>query len=76
MASIHITELIRLLADRGEEDVRWGSMFLEIRFDDAKRVSGPPDSEFRNKVLTVDCPYGHVTITFDDEGLLKSLDVS
>ncbi|MCP4305071.1 MAG: hypothetical protein GY788_09395 [bacterium] len=76
MASIHLTELTRILADRGEEDVRRGSMFLEIRFDDPTRSPGPEDPEFRNKVLTVDCPYGLVTITFDDEGLLRSLDVS
>ncbi len=76
MASIHVTELIRILADRGEDDVRRGSLFLEIRFDDPGRDSGPPDEEYRNKVMTADCPFGVVTITFDNEGLLRSIDVS
>lgn len=30
----------------------------------------------KTKVLTADCPYGTVTIEFDHEGQLKSIDVS
>lgn len=79
MASVHVREIQEFLRGRGEEDaVRDGSggFFLEIRFDDAARRGGNRDPEFQNKVMTVDSPQGTVTITFDDEGLLRSLDIS
>jgi hypothetical protein len=34
------------------------------------------ESEMRNKVITADSPQGTVTITWDDAGLLRSLDIS
>jgi len=80
MATIHIEEIQKLLAERGEKDAQpWsgGGYFLEIRFDDSLRP--PPvavDQEFANKVITADSPFGHVTIQFDSHGQLKSIDLS
>jgi hypothetical protein len=34
------------------------------------------DEEMKNKVISADCPFGNVVIVFDDEGLLKSIEVS
>ena len=79
MASIHVTEIQRLLAERGEPDASaWspGGFFLEIRFDEPGQASGPADPEFANKVLSVECPFGSVVIQFDESGQLRSLDIS
>ena len=79
MASIHITEIQRLLAERGESDAAPGSadgFFLEVRFDEPGSPAGVVDPEFQNKVLTADCPFGSVTIQFDQEGQLRSIDLS
>ena len=79
MASIHITEIQKILASRGEVDSQKGSkegFFLEIRFDDPLRNAKGVDKEFVNKVITADCAYGSVTIQFDEKGELKSLDLS
>lgn len=79
MASIHISEIQRLLAERGQRDAEPDAQegfFLEIRFDDPERASGVVDPEFQDKVLTADCPYGSVTIEFDHQGQLKSIDLS
>jgi hypothetical protein len=79
VASIHLTEIQRLLAERGEMDAEphsEGGYFVEIRFDQPGPSSGPVDPEFQNKVVTVDCPYGTVTIQFDHEGQLSSIDVT
>jgi hypothetical protein len=56
MATIHITELQRLLIERGQPDARQS---LEIRFDDSARQAVSDfavDEEFKDKVLSVDCP--------------------
>jgi hypothetical protein len=79
MATIHITEIQRMLAERGEKDaLPWasGGYFLELRFDDHKRVGGPVDEELKNVVITAECPYGSVTIMFDELGQLRSVDLS
>jgi hypothetical protein len=81
MATIHITEIQRILAERGEKDaLPWGSSegyFVEIRFDDPHaHASTVADEELIDKVITADCPYGSVTIQFDDRGQLKSIDLS
>jgi hypothetical protein len=81
MASIHITEIQRYLANKGAKDALVDQsykegFFLELRFDDpASRPSGVVDEEFKDRAITVDCPYGTVTILFDSEGLLKSLEL-
>jgi hypothetical protein len=78
MATVHIREIQDWLAARGEKDALPGpgGMFLEIRFD----VDGPRpeavDEEFAGRALTVDSPQGSVTITFDEAGHLRSLDIS
>lgn len=57
-------------------DGKDASEFLEIRFDNNhKTPSNSVDEEFVNRVITVDCPYGSVTIIFDEYGCLKSLDI-
>ncbi|MEX0789213.1 MAG: hypothetical protein WD178_00390 [Actinomycetota bacterium] len=78
MASVHIHEIQKWLASRGRADALPGGagMFVEIRFD----VDGPLpksiDQEFAGRSLTVDSPQGTVTITFDEVGQLRSLDIS
>lgn len=79
MASIHITEIQRLLLQQGQADAvpgGDGGFFLEVRFDEPGRSTGVVDPEFQNKVLTADSFYGTVTIQFDDEGQLRSIDLS
>lgn len=80
MATIHISEIQRILAERGDKDaVPWGSSegyFIEIRFDDPSKRSKVVDEEFRDKIITAECAYGSVTIQFDEEGQLKAIDLS
>ncbi|MFQ6293146.1 hypothetical protein [Yersinia enterocolitica] len=82
MAKIHIEEIQKYLASRGEKDVlphvnNGEGYFLEIRFDDqTQSASHCIDEELKNKVITADCPYGMVTIIFGDDGQLVSLDLS
>jgi hypothetical protein len=82
VASIHIEEIQSILASRGEKDAlphqeNGEGYFFEIRFDKPNRKpSGIVDDEYKDRVITVDCPYGTVTILFDEEGQLKSIDLS
>lgn len=81
MASIHISEIQRLLVERGQPDAMpWGAagvgFFLEIRFDAPGEPRGFVDPEYQDKVLSVNSVYGFVIIQFDHEGLLKSIDIS
>ena len=78
MASVHIREIQRWLAESGQTDAVPGSggMFVEIRFDDPELRVVAPDAENINRVLTADAAQGIVTIVFDSAGLLKSLDIS
>ncbi len=79
MATVHVGEIQRWLSERGQPDAEPGSggMFFEIRFgEDGSEASGVVDPEFAGRVLTVDSPQGVVTITFDDAGMLKALDIS
>jgi hypothetical protein len=69
---IHITELQRMLREKGVEDAR---DFIEIRFDMPGVRSSVVDEEMKNKVISADCPFGNVVIVFDDEGLLESIEV-
>ncbi|MBV1928597.1 MAG: hypothetical protein KUG81_03695 [Gammaproteobacteria bacterium] len=81
MATIHIKEIMEYLAEKGEGDSlpnqgNPDGFFLELKFDDptGKKV-GVIDEEFKDEVITVDCPYGTVTILFDDEGQLKTIEL-
>ena len=82
MAKIHIEEIQKYLAARGEKEAlphvnNGEDYFLEIRFDNQKqKASLFIDEELKNKVITADCPYGMVTIIFGDDGQLVSLDLS
>ncbi len=81
MASIHISEIQKILFDRGELDAYpppkgQGGFFLEVRFDSPDRNTGVVDEEFKDKVLTADCAFGVVTIQFASNGELQSLDLS
>jgi hypothetical protein len=79
MASIHISEIKKILASRGEADAKGGpgeGFFLEIRFDGPPRKTNLVDKDLKNKVITAECSYGSVTIQFDEKGELKSLDLS
>ena len=80
MASIHVRDLQKILFERGELDaypppVGQGGFFLEIRFDDDTH-NPVIDDEYRNKVITTDCYLGTVTIQWDSNGELRSLDIS
>lgn len=43
--------------------------------DPEGKKSGVVDEDFKNEVITADCPYGSVTILFDNEGQLKSIEI-
>ena len=82
MATIHIKEIQKILASKGEADAlphqnNGEGYFLEIRFDGpALEGAKPVDEEYKNKIITVDCPHGTATIVFDEFGMLKALDLS
>lgn len=82
MATIHIKEIQQILANRGEVDAlpnknNGEGFFLEIRFDaPSSERAKSVDEEYKNKIMTVDCPHGMVTMVFDEFGALKSLDLS
>lgn len=82
MAVIHIEEIQKILAERGGEDAllhqnNGEGYFLEIRFDrDNDASTEVVDAEYRDKVITLDCPYGMVTILCDEQGQLKSIELS
>jgi hypothetical protein len=79
VATVHVTEIQKLASDRGERDAvpgASGGYFLEIRFDDPTHSPGVVDADLRNRTLTADCPYGNVTILFDANGQLRSIDLS
>ena len=80
MATIHLSEIQKILADRGEKDALPNPTeghFVEIRFDDPEYSKNLEvfDEEFKNKVITADCSFGTVTIQFDAKGQLESLDI-
>jgi hypothetical protein len=70
---MHVTELQRLLIERVQADAQ---QVVEIRFDNPAarqvRPDYPVDEGFRNKVLSVDCPYGSVVIAFDEHNELRT----
>jgi hypothetical protein len=79
MATIHISEIEKILRERGAEDIlRDGSgFFLEIRFDPPPDVRRQVvDLEMKDAVITSNSEYGFVTIQFDRYGELKSIDIS
>ncbi|WP_123723009.1 MULTISPECIES: hypothetical protein [Pseudomonas] len=82
MASIHIEEIQKILSAQGNKDAlpnqdNGEGYFLEIRFDKLnRRISGVVDEEYKNRVITLDCPYGTVVILCDGEGQLKSIELS
>jgi hypothetical protein len=77
MATVHVRDIMRWLTSKGETDAEpWSSdYFFEIRFDE-ESAPVTNDADFAGKVITVDAPQGTVTITFDDHGQLRSLDIS
>lgn len=82
MASIHIEEIQKILSAQGSKDAlpnqdNGEGYFLEIRFDSSTRKpSGIVDDEYKDRVITLDCPYGTVIILCDGEGQLKSIELS
>ena len=78
MATVHIDDIRRWRSELGDRDALPGpgGSFFEIRFDSDQVVPTSSDSEYVNQVLTVDSPQGIVTISFDRNGWLKSLDIS
>ncbi|MDZ5436289.1 hypothetical protein T3H00_26940 [Pseudomonas fluorescens] len=82
MASIHIEEIQKILFAQGNRDAlpnqaNGEGYFLEIKFDcPARKDLGIVDEEFKDKVITLDCPYGTVVILCDGEGQLKSIELS
>lgn len=82
MASIHIEEIQKILFAQGSKDAlpnqdNGEGYFLEIRFDSSSpRSSGVVDDEYKDRVITLDCPYGTVVILCDGEGQLKSIELT
>ena len=78
MASVHIDEIRQWRAAAGDSDATRSSSgsFFEIRFDSPAPKPAQPDTEYVNQVFTVDSPQGVVTITFDENGWLKALDIT
>lgn len=81
MATIHILEIQKILANQSQKDAlpypgEGKGYFIEIRFDDPTKSANVVDEAFKNKVITADCPYGTVTIQFDKFGQLRSIDLS
>ena len=79
MATVHIAEIQKILADRGDKQaLPWaeGGYFLEVRFDDPSKTAAVVNEDLKNKTITADCPYGFVSIRFDEWGMLKSIDLS
>lgn len=82
MASIHIEEIQKILFAQGNKDSlldqdNGEGYFLDIRFDSSTRkASAIVDEEYNDKVITLDCPYGTVVILCDEEGQLKSIELS
>ena len=82
MASIHIEEIQKILSEQGNKDAlpnqaNGEGYFLEIRFDSpTRKASGMVDDEYKDSVITLDCPYGTVIILCDGEGQLKSIELS
>ena len=79
MAQIHITEIIKYLdlkrSEQAGQDKDKG-FFLELMFNDLSgKKAGFIDEELKEKVITADCSYGGVTILFDEEGQLKTLEI-
>ncbi|MBK7705471.1 MAG: hypothetical protein IPJ30_06735 [Acidobacteria bacterium] len=69
MATIHISEIQKLLAERGrvgcDFPIRPVDDFLEIRFDDPASKTSVIDKRVKDAVITADCAFG-----FDDESSL------
>lgn len=82
VASIHIEEIQKILFAQGNKDSlldqdNGEGYFLDIRFDSSTRkASAIVDEEYKDKVITLDCPYGTVVILCDEEGQLKSIELS
>lgn len=81
MAKVHIKEIMKYLDSKGESDAlpenSKEGFFVEINFDEPDNKSKVVvDEEYQDRVITVECPYGSVTILFDELGQLKSLDIS
>lgn len=82
MASIHIKEIQKILFEKGSVDALPNKnnnegYFLEIKFDNPiSKSSKAIDEEYKDKVITLDCPYGSVIILCDADGQLKSIELS
>ena len=76
MATLKIRDIMRWAATSGQPEAEPGSSgyCFQIRFD------GPPcpviDEDFVNRVIVAASAQGVVRITFDDQGLLRSIDFS
>ena len=78
LATIHFNEIVRILAERGENGgspFGQGGYFVEIRFDDPEYVNPVVDEELKNQTIIGDCRYGTATIRFDATGLLESVTI-
>ena len=82
MASIHIEEIQKILSAQGNKDAlpnqaSGEGYFLEIRFDSpTRKATGIIDDDYKDRVITLDYPYGTVVILCDGEGQLKSIELS
>lgn len=73
MASITFRELQQVLLRQNQQDVFES---VEIVFSLPGYHTSVIDEEMKDHVITADCPFGSVTIMFDQFGLLKSVEVN
>lgn len=82
MVLIHIEGIQKILFAQNNKDSLLNQdngegCFLDIRFDSSTRkISGIVDEEYKDKVITLDCPYDTVVILCDEDGQLKSIELS
>jgi hypothetical protein len=82
MVSVHIKDIQQYFKGKVDKKTDDSDGFIEIRFNElgyipvsTNKESVYIDEEFKDRVFTVDCPYGTVTIVFDEYGQLRSIDM-
>lgn len=69
LTTLHFSQLMTMLRKQGADcdEADESAFFFELRFEDQSgRKSGTIDEDYKNAVITADCPYGNVTILFDE----------
>ncbi|HLH22317.1 MAG TPA: hypothetical protein VK066_07325 [Chloroflexota bacterium] len=73
MAEVTLGEIIQWLVQRGQKDAM---QIVRIRFDRPGYVTDAIAEDLKDQIISTDCPYGIVVITFDKFGMLESVEVT